>query len=173
MESTSQSVPSVPQAQAPAQPPTTTLESKPVKKPKTAAQLAALAKGREAKRQKALDRGSNSNSKQVVRDDDSTNESLERVNHSDPEAKVTRRKRKGYEGYDSYSEGNGSSGTTVKVVVAALAVAALGGMAFVGSKKLPLQPAPPQSVGASKQEVQTNSTGNAPSAVSLSTSQFG
>jgi hypothetical protein len=72
-----------------------------VKKPKSAAQLGALAKGREAKKQKALDRAS----KQVVRDDESANELLERVRHSDPEAKVTtRRKRKEYDGYESYQE---------------------------------------------------------------------
>ena len=146
---------------------TTPLEAK-VKKPKSAAQLAALAKGREVKKQKALDRAS----KQVVRDDESANELLERVRHSDPEAKVkTRRKRKEYDGYESYeSSGNGYGSTTVKVVAAAAVVAALGGL-MIKNKQFPLplqKQALPSGGGGGAGGAGAQS--NAPSVVSLSTS---
>src|SRR4051794_26487385 len=80
----------------------TPLESKPVKKPRSAAQLAALAKGREARGKAKASKASKASSKAaVVHDDDSADELLERVKHRNPEARITKRKRKDYDDRDS------------------------------------------------------------------------
>jgi hypothetical protein len=121
-------------AQTPTQTSTVTQTStptppKPEKKPPSQAKLAALAKARAANSQKALERKAT----RVVRDDNSAEELLDRVQQSDSEAHVVKRtggKRKGYEGrVESSSSGNGA---TIKYVTAGLAIA---GLAYLGSQK--------------------------------------
>jgi hypothetical protein len=91
------------------------------KKSRTPAQLAALAKGREAKKQKAM-------SSAVVKSDDSASDLVDRVRNSDPEASVSKRKRKDR----GWSEDSGSLGSDTMWKVAG--VAAVAGLAFLGSK---------------------------------------
>lgn len=101
-------------------------EPKP-KKQRTPAQLAALAKGREAQKQKAMSAG-------VVRDDESANELVERVRNSDPEATVSSRagqKRKDPGWIDSDSS---SSSSSTNMMLKVAGVAAVAGLAFLGSK---------------------------------------